>query len=200
MEFEVKIKGIRPIIMHNGDGLNPRSAANIEKQAINSKHTRNVTEADKTRVAELDCFTSLWLDGDDKPAIPQSAIRRCLETAAKKLRDGDKVREGLLVMQTLFQYDRERYGESLEDLVKNTQFTTGVVLPGRRSRIERTRAKFDTPWECDFVLDADDELVDKSMLERWLDIAGRRIGLGNWRPEKSGDYGRFETVSLKALE
>ena len=200
MEFKVKIKGIRPIIMHNGDGLNPRSAANIEKAKINSKPKRNVTEPDKARLAELECLTSLWLDGDDKPTIPQSAIRRCLETAATKLRQSPQVKEGLRVMQTFFQYDTGRYGESLDELVKSTQFTTGVVLPGRRSRIERTRAKFDTPWECAFTLDVDEELVDQEQLDRWLDIAGRRIGLGNWRPEKSGDYGRFETESLTPLE
>ena len=200
MELEAKIKGIRPIIMHNGDGLNPRSLANSEKQAINSKPKRNITDADKARLAELECLTSLWLDGEDKPTIPPSAFRRCLETAATKLRQSQQVKEGLQVMQTLFQYDRARYGKSLDELVKSTQFTTGVVLPGRRSRIERTRAKFDLPWECAFILQADEELVDQEQLDRWLDIAGRRIGLGNWRPEKSGDYGRFETVSLKVLE
>ena len=59
---------------------------------------------------------------------------------------------------------------------------------------------FDMPWSCAYTLDCDDELVDKSQLEAWLDIAGRRIGLGDWRPEKSGDYGRYETTSITARE
>ena len=69
----------------------------------------------------------------------------------------------------------------------------------QRQRILRTRAMFDVPWGCRFTLDCDDELVEKQMLERWLDIAGRRIGLGDWRPEKSGDYGRFETVRIEEV-
>ena len=56
----------------------------------------------------------------------------------------------------------------------------------------RTRPKFDPPWAAEFRVEYDPELVDKMQLENWLDIAGRRIGLGDWRPEKSGMYkGRF---------
>jgi len=42
-----------------------------------------------------------------------------------------------------------------------------------------------------FVLEAEDDLVDQPQLESWLAIAGRRIGLGDWRPEKSGDFSRL---------
>ena len=47
-----------------------------------------------------------------------------------------------------------------------------------------------------FRYEVDDELVDQTQLETWLDIAGRRIGLGDWRPAKSGHFGRFETLSI----
>ena len=87
-------------------------------------------------------------------------------------------------------YDKERYGVSLAEL--------GQILPvhhqrcgATAARIMRTRAMFQQPWSCTFTLDCDDELIDQERIERWLDIAGRRIGLGDWRPEKSGDYGRF---------
>ena len=103
-------------------------------------------------------------------------------------------------MESSFTYDSERYGTTLDKLVKTSQFQSVVGNPGGHGRIVRTRAMFETPWECDFVLDVDDELVDKAMLERWLDIGGRRIGLGDWRPEKSGSYGRFETEILKTID
>lgn len=68
----------------------------------------------------------------------------------------------------------------------------------KQSRIERTRAKFDE-WSVTFRVDIDPELVDEKKLASWLDIAGRRIGLGDWRPEKSGTFGRFETVSIEPI-
>ena len=200
LELEAKIKGIRPIIMHSAAGLNPSLPANKEKRDITSRQGKNRSESDDDRLAELECLLSLWLDGDDKPTIPGTAIRSCIETSARKLKQGPQVREGLVVLKNSFTYDKERYGVSLDELVKTTQFQSVVVNPSNKARIIRTRAKFETPWECDFVLDVDDELVDRTMLERWLDIGGRRIGLGDWRPEKSGDHGRFETVSLKAIQ
>ena len=194
MEFKVEIEGITPIIMHSGDSLNPRTPAAIEKAAITRKRGSNRTESDESRLQELECITSLWLNGDKQPTIPASAIRACVETAARKNKQGGQVREGLIVLETFFTYDTDKYGTTLDELAIRTQYTTGVRVG--QSRILRTRAMFDIPWSCAFTADADEELVDQAQLESWLDIAGRRIGLGDWRPEKSGTNGRFMVVSI----
>ena len=195
MLYDVEIRGLRPIIHHSGTGIDPKHPANIEKSALARITASNRTEADEDRLAELECQLALWLDQDGKPTIPAAAIRSCIETAARRLRQGPQVREGLTVERVHeFTYDVDRYGGDLERLVQTTQFRIGVVV--QRQRILRTRAMFEPPWGCTFVLDCDDQLVDQQQLEAWLDIAGRRIGLGDWRPEKSGDHGRFEVVSV----
>ena len=106
------------------------------------------------------------------------------------------VREGMLVEETIFHYDADHYGVTLEELSKTTQFSAVVVV--QRSRIMRTRSQFEE-WACTFVLDCDDELIDRSKVEAWLRIAGKRIGLGDWRPEKSGLRGRFIVASFEEL-
>ena len=198
MRYEVKIKGIRPLIQHNGAaGLDTRSPANLEKAEITRKRGSNRTATDDERLRELDCQTSLWLDASGAATVPPGAIRAMIETAARKLKQGPQVREGMIVEEVLsFDYDRKKYGSTVEELGKKSQFTTAVVV--QRNRILRTRAKFDE-WALTFVLDTDEELVDLAQLEAWLDIGGRRIGLGDWRPEKSGDYGRFEVKHVKSL-
>ncbi len=198
MLYRIRIEGTVPIIHHSAAGLDPLLPINVQKQEITSKRGSNRTAADDARLRELETIGSLWLDGDDKPTIPASALRAVIETGARKLKQGPQVREGLVVTETRFTYDYERYGKTLEELGKSTQFTTPVVL--NRNRIMRTRARFDQPWECTFELDCDDELASMEHLERWLDIAGRRIGLGDWRPEKSGQYGRFKTASIEQVE
>lgn len=197
MLFTVTIQGIRPIIMHSGAGLDPKHPANIEKSEFTRKRGSNRTDADEARIAQLECLLSLWLDNDSHPTVPAAAIRANIETGARKVKQGPQVREGLIVSEVLaFEYDIKRYGLTLEELGQTTQFRTGVVV--QRQRILRTRAMFELPWSLSYTLDCDDQLVDQSQLTTWLDIAGRRIGLGDWRPEKSGDYGRFETVSITA--
>ena len=196
-KFEVTIKGISPIIMHDGaKGLDNRSPAKVEIAEISKKRGTNLTVVEEERRRELECQVSIW-EKEGKPTIPETAIRACIENGARKLKQGPQVREGMIVDHVkTFEYDRS-LGDTVEELGKTVQYTVPVVV--QKSRIERTRAKFDT-WSCTFVLDTDDELVDQDQLETWLDIAGRRIGLGDWRPQKSGHFGRFEVKDIAKVE
>ncbi len=198
MEYDIHIRGISPIIMHNGAaGLDTRSPANLEKAEITRKKGSNRTASDEERLRELECQISLWLDAGGAPTIPRTAFRSMIETSARKLTQGPQVREGLIVLgDAKFEYDRERYGTTVEQLGKKAQFTTGVVV--QRNRVLRTRAMFEE-WEARFRIEVDDELVDQEQLETWLDIGSRRIGLGDWRPEKSGHYGRFEVLAVDEI-
>ena len=121
-----------------------------------------------------------------------------IEESARKLKQGPQVREGLIVMESTFHYDTEKYGTTLVELGKRCQFTVPVRIG--QARVLSTRAKFDLPWSCAFKLDTDPEQVDERQLAVWLKIGGRRIGLGDWRPSKSGNYGRFETTAINQLE
>ncbi len=195
MLYRIRIEGISPIIQHSASGLDDLQPINQEIKAITSSRGSR-TEAEDARLRQLETIASLWLDANEQPTIPAAAIRSNIEKAARKRREGPQVREGLVVTSTAFEYDNERYGDTLEELQKSAQFTVPVVV--QRNRIMRTRAKFDLPWACVFEIDADDELVSESLLTEWLDIGGRRIGLGDWRPEKSGQYGRFELAEISA--
>lgn len=194
MLYDVHITGIRPVIHNNGGAVDKYLPANIQKAEITSQRHR--TEIEDAMVAQLDCQLALWLiPGTETPTIPPTAIRAAIETAARKNKEGPLVREGLIVSEISgFDYDIARYGSGLADLSMTTQFRTGVVI--QRQRVLKTRAMFDLDWGLRFVLDCDEELIEKRHLERWLDIAGRRIGIGDWRPEKSGDYGRFDVASI----
>ena len=198
MLYNVRIEGQTAIIQNSAAGIDPLLPINLEKAEITRKRGSNRTEADDERLRQLEAIGSLWLDGDDRPTIPSTAIRSVIETGARKLKQGAQVREGIVVTNTSFTYDVSVYGKRLEELAKTCQFTVPVVV--QRSRVLRTRAKFDVPWSCRFTLSADDELVHQDWLERWLDIGGRRIGLGDWRPEKSGQYGRFTVSSIDMEE
>ena len=197
--YAVKLRGVRPQIMHNGAaGIDKRSPANLEKMEIARKRSADRTEDDDDRLRELECQMSIWYDDAGAPTIPTGALRAAIETAARKLKQGPQVREGMIVGEvTAFDYDREALGTTVEELSRNAQFTVPVVV--QRNRMERTRAKFDA-WSVIFLVEADDSLVDRQQLENWLGIAGRRIGLGDWRPEKSGNYGRFVVEEIKRVE
>ena len=63
----------------------------------------------------------------------------------------------------------------------------------------RTRALF-RDWRATITMDALDEFVDARALEQWATIAGRLIGLGDWRPDCSGVHGRFAVESVEKMD
>ena len=199
MRIGYALAGVSPIIMHNrAAGLDTRSPVSREITTIAAQKGGNRTDVDDLRLQELECQRSLYLDADCKPTLSAAALRAMIEAGARKVRQGPQVRGGLMIEpEVSFRYDVERYGETLETLVKTTQFTVPVVVASQS--ILRTRAKFDCPWSVVGVADVDEELVDKAQLTAWLALGGRRIGLGDWRPEKSGFYGRFDVEDVTEL-
>ena len=199
MRLQFTLTGVSPILMHNGAaGIDTRNPISREIAAIAAKKGGDRTDVDDLRLQELECRRSLYLDADGKPTLPEAALRAMIEASARKVKQGPQVREGLLIEWVSFCYDAERYGETLEKLVQTTQFTVPVVVYGKR--IPRTRARFDCPWLVVGVADVDEELVDKTQLTAWLAVGGRRIGLGDWRPEKQGGvFGRFDVEDVIEL-
>ena len=51
-------------------------------------------------------------------------------------------------------------------------------------------------WEGEVCFAVIDETVTKDVLEEFLDVAGSFIGVGSFRPENRGIWGRFKVVSL----
>ena len=120
-----------------------------------------------------------------------------IESAARKTKQGPLVREGLMIESVTFRYNVERYGEDVEKLSTTAQFVAPVVVA--RQRILRTRARFDCPWSVVGIADVDPEQVDREKLTAWLATGGQRVGLGDWRPEKSGHFGRFDVEKVVEL-
>ena len=199
MVTRIKVRGISSLIMHSGvAGLDTKSTISLEIASLAAKKGKNKTQDDIERIARLECERSLWLNEEGKPFILPGAFRGAIEAAARKLKQGPLVREGLVVEKVHpLEYDTDRYGTTPEEWGRTAQFQVPVVV--QRARIMRTRAKFDD-WSIEFEVDRDEDLVDNDQLAMWLQIAGRRIGVGDWRPQRSGHYGRFEVVDITDVE
>ena len=116
--YRIKIEGSSPLLMHSTRGIDEFSPEKQEIAELTKKRGTNKTVIDAKRIAELETSLSLWLDAQGAVTIPPEAIRACIETSARKLKEGPLVREGMLVEGTTFHYDQERYGETLEELSK----------------------------------------------------------------------------------
>jgi hypothetical protein len=68
-----------------------------------------------------------------------------------------------------------------------------------RARIIRQRPVF-KDWSIDFQLDIDEEEINGEVVKDILDHAGKRVGIGDFRPEKGGSFGRFHVTKWKTVK
>ena len=140
----------------NRDRLrNRHQPRNLEGRSQESLSTNCVENA---RLRDLETIKALWLE-EDQPAIPTAGNPVLHRDRAQEEQNGGAVREGLWVLETKFDFDKKRYGRTLEKIAKTAQFTVPVVRSTRP--ILRTRAKFDPPWSVTVRIDTDPDLVDE---------------------------------------
>ncbi len=60
-----------------------------------------------------------------------------------------------------------------------------VVIPSTGGRIMAHRPRVDE-WECTFTLDVDKEMFSEKSVRLIVDDAGKKIGLGDFRPSRKG--------------
>ena len=69
-----------------------------------------------------------------------------------------------------------------------------VVIPSTGGRIMCHRPRVDV-WRLAFTLEVDTGMFTLPLVRQLLDDAGKRIGLGDFRPARKGPFGRFVVVS-----
>jgi hypothetical protein len=71
-----------------------------------------------------------------------------------------------------------------------------VTIPSTKGRIMRHRPRFDS-WGAVFDLDIDTDVLSLDMAHQLLNEAGNSIGIGDFRPEKRGPFGRFRVTRFE---
>jgi hypothetical protein len=73
-----------------------------------------------------------------------------------------------------------------------------VVIPSTGGRIMEHRPRLDD-WELPFTLEIDEEMFSEKTVRTLVSDAGRKVGLGDFRPQRKGPFGRFTVTGWKLL-
>lgn len=68
-----------------------------------------------------------------------------------------------------------------------------VVVPSTGGAMMCHRPRFDA-WRLSFTLDVDESMFDERTVRTLVDDAGKKIGLGDFRPARKGPFGRFRVI------
>lgn len=73
-----------------------------------------------------------------------------------------------------------------------------IVNPSTKGRNIRKRPCFKN-WVLVFNLEYDEDEISPADIKSILEYAGRRVGIGDFRPEKGGPFGRFLVSEFKEV-
>jgi hypothetical protein len=186
-KLSFRIRGVAPLVMHNGTMADPANEWTRAVKEISGK--RKKTDADYEEMARLEWMGGLYLHKGE-PCIPGYVLEGCLigkGGAARKQRMGKQAAAGLYVTKNFpLEYEGPREPAELWQL---PEFQLRVPVVVKTSRIIRTRPIFEE-WAANVEVEVDTDLINLDDVRLWMEIAGRECGLMDWRPK----CGRFEVV------
>lgn len=178
--LHITLEGITPLLLNRFTDAAQMSATN---------GTRVSTVGDRGTPGEI-AKSKLYIGHDDKPMIPQPNLFRCILDAGKFFKAGKSkvtTQKSSLLPACASIQEIEIPIDHKENWTVDTR---AVRIPSTGGRILAHRPCFND-WKLNFTLELDEELMSEKLLREIIDAAGKRIGLGDYRPDTKGPFGKF---------
>jgi len=143
-------------------------------------------------------------DDQGKVFIPPMAFKNCLVSIAKYLSmqikgQGKKTytakfSSGIMIAEPVFLNNGNK-PITIDGLIQETLFVPSQGANKGGSRVEKTFPLI-KEWQCSVYCHILDEIITKDIFAKHFEEAGRFIGVGRFRPENNGYYGRFEVIDV----
>lgn len=177
--IQATIKGLRPILLHNPSGM---AAPSTGKKVIPSA-------ADE---AKAGCY---FTSDKSSLCLPSTNLYRAIIKAAGAF----KVKKSNAAPIICGAIDIDPLEIPFNTLNYSIDTRRAVV---QRQGILRSRPKIKEGWELSFTLLIEEQDLAPGMfpmLRNILEEAGRRIGIGDFRLEKKGPFGKFEVTKWEVI-
>lgn len=184
-DLKVSIRGVAPLIMHNGQTCDPMNKFARQMKEVTGK--RKKTEEDYAEMSRIEWFAGLYVNGNEQLILPADVLDATLIEGAKKSKLGKQFKSAVFVARDAVLEIGRKY--KINDLWLDENFRDVRGVRVGQARVMRTRPIFRS-WAATFDIQFDNELVNENDVARALCDAGHQVGLCDYRPK----YGRFEVV------
>jgi hypothetical protein len=186
-KFEVSIKGKTPYMQHRMDD---KKLEEWEKQRGKIIERDDIAQEDLIK-AEFHCYRN------GKCYMPSEHIRQSLINAGAfmKSKVGNSRKSMTNIVAAMFFIEPEEI--ELPDFDKIDK--RSAVNYNVKGRVIVIRPKW-TNWNVQFILLVDNDTITKETVAGLLGYAGNYVGIGSYRPQHKGMFGRFTVEKLKAIE
>lgn len=145
--MQVVIRGISPLLMHNGQTADPLNKFSKQMKAITGK--RKKTEEDYAEMSKIEWHAGLYVDKDGDLIIPSTLIEASIQDGAKKSKLGKAFKSAVFINDDA-KLDIGTKKKASE-LWGDDQYRDVRGVRVGQSRVMRTRPVFNQ-WKCSFVL------------------------------------------------
>ena len=184
--ISITIEGKTPLLMNRFTGANQLESTEGTRASIKTSDGDDVTDM---------AARALYLDDDGKtPIIPGPNLFRCIIDAGKFFKIG---RSKVTTQKTSLIPSCVELEEIVLPLAHDKAWmvdTRPVRIPATGGRILRHRPCFHD-WALTFTINLDTSVMSVKFFRDLLDKAGRAIGLGDFRPDCKGPFGKFSVTS-----
>ena len=160
-----------------------------------AKPSSKRTDEDRLEIARVEFEGGLYWEEGIGPYIPASWLFKCLLEGARAGRRGKKVEGGVVVVEMvhplIYRGPRDVTGMWGEN--GSSPFVDFRTVRVGQAKVDRCRPVF-RDWSFEAELLVDPSVIDIAELADIAAIAGKLVGLGDYRQQ----YGRFE-ASVEAL-
>lgn len=177
---KIRLVGLSPLITDNGESAVP---------AIEKRQSAAPKEKHGVRDPEADFKRSIYLTKDGQYGMRRLAFKKAVVVAAGRFTEHFMtVVNGIVTIR----------GDEIIPLdAGEPTMRRDRVVPKKGSTDVRYRAEF-WPWAVDLDVDFIHPDITIEQLVHLFRRAGRSVGIGNWRPEKSGDFGTWDVEDVQA--
>lgn len=203
-KFTIKVTGETDLIMHNGRLANPMDPASKELSDATRAYKKNKTDENFYAQARAEFMGGLYYIESAGtvigPVWPTDNLHTALKKAGAKVKRGNASLKNPVAASILWDatdspllyagFGAASPPRSAEELWKNENYRFMKSARVGAAKVQRTRPLFRS-WQFEVTGTLDTEILDLADLEAVAKIAGQLIGLGDWRPERGGSYGRF---------
>lgn len=182
--FNITIEGTTPLICNRfTDAAQMAATSGTRISSVGDKGTPK-EQAEK----------KLYLGNDGQPIIPQPNLFRCIIDAGIYFKAGKSkvtTQKSSLIPACVDVLGVEIPITHKEPWAVDTR---AVRIPSTGGRILCHRPCFHD-WGLSFTAEIDEEMISPKLFRDIVDAAGKRIGLGDFRPSCKGPFGKFVVTS-----
>jgi hypothetical protein len=175
--INLEIEGDSALIVHAW-------SAKAKKEMLD-KQMKKAKTAKDAKDPQRDYEEAFYRLPDGKPGFPTIAFKQAAVSAGGRFSDGLKMTE----LRGAFFIDGE-----LAEIKGKPNMREDMVRVGMGTADIRYRPEFKT-WKVTLPIKYNADKISLEQLVNLFNLAGFGVGVGEWRPEKDGQYGMFHVVT-----